>query len=431
MTQSNPGRSEIDRRQFLHASGGVLAAATLSTASSPIFAHITGDDIIRVGLVGCGGRGTGAATNALTVEPRAQLVALGDLFQDQVDKSHRNLTDDETIASQVNVDEEHRFSGWDSYRKVIDSCDVVIFATTPHFRPMQIEAAVEAGKHIFAEKPVGVDAMHVERVRKACKTADEKGLTVVSGLCYRYQDAKQQTIERIRDGAIGDIVSLQCSYNTGGLWHRGRKDEWSEMEYEIRNWLYFTWLSGDHITEQSIHSLDKIMWAMGDKPPEKCTASGGRIVRTEDKWGNIFDHFNCTFEWADGIKLFHSCRQWPGADGNVSDYVFGSRGTAAIQGHRIEGENPWSFSGSPNDMYEAEWIELFKSVKGERPRINNGEYMCTSTLVSIMGRMSAYTGKTVSWNQLIDSKLDLSPKAYEWGDVSSQPVAQPGQTPLV
>jgi len=420
----------IDRRVFLASSGGALAAAALgSTAlgAFPSMIHNSVDDTIRVGLVGCGGRGTGAAVNALNVEPRVKLVAMGDIFADRVESSYKNLLDGDH-ADRVDVPEEMRFSGWDNFEKVIENCDVVILASTPHFRPEQIEKAVDAGKHIFAEKPIATDGPGVARVRAAAKKAEEKGLTLVSGLCYRYQDAKQETIARIHDGSIGDIVNLECTYNTGGLWYRGKKEEWSEMEYQIRNWYYYNWLSGDHITEQSIHSIDKIMWAMKDEPPLKCSASGGRACRTDEKWGDIYDHFNCVFEWENGTKLFHSCRQWPDTDGNVSDYVYGTRGTAAIQRHQVSGEVNWKFSGSPNDMYDAEWVELFRSVKGERDRINNGEYMCNSTLAAILGRTAAYTGKTITWNEMVESELDLSPATYEFGAGPLVEVARPGTT---
>jgi len=331
--ETDPARSEtetksqLDRRTFIGATGGLLAAMasgsiTVQAASKGV--HNSVDDVIRVGLVGCGGRGTGAATNALNVEPRVRIVAMGDLFIDRVESSHQNLLDGEH-ADRIQVTDEMKFSGFDNYEKVIQNCDVVILASTPHFRPQQIEKAVELGVHVFAEKPIATDAMGVARVRAACEKAKEKDLTVVSGLCYRYQKSKQETIDRIHDGSIGDIVNLQCTYNTGELWYNGRKDAWSDMEYQIRNWYYYNWLSGDHITEQSIHSIDKIMWVMKDVPPAKCTASGGRSRRTEEKWGDIYDHFNCVFEWENGEKLFHSCRQWSGADGNVSDFVFGDQ----------------------------------------------------------------------------------------------------------
>ncbi len=429
---------ELDRRTFMGTTGGLLAAlASGGLAANSVQAHATGvhnsvDDVIRVGLVGCGGRGTGAATNALNVEPRARIVAMGDLFMDRVENSRQNLLDGDH-GDRIQVSEEMMFSGFDNYEKVIQNCDVVILASTPHFRPQQIEKAVEEGVHVFAEKPIATDAIGVAKVRAACEKAKEKNLTVVSGLCYRYQKSKQETIDRIHDGSIGDIINLQCTYNTGELWYNGRKDDWTDMEYQIRNWYYYNWLSGDHITEQSIHSIDKIMWAMKDVPPKKCTASGGRSRRTEEKWGDIYDHFNCVFEWETGEKLFHSCRQWSGADGNVSDFVYGTRGTAAIQANKISGEVNWRYKGSGEDldMYDAEWAELFKSFKGERPLINDGEYMCNSTLVSIMGRMSAYTGKSLTWDQVSGSQLDLCPPSYEFGAAPEVVIPKPGSTEFI
>ena len=432
----NAPESDVNRRNFMGvATGGLLAAMTSGAMTSgSVQAALTGvhnsmDDTIRVGLVGCGGRGTGAATNALNMEPRVKIVAMGDLFMDRVTNSHQSLLDGEH-AERIAVTDEMKFSGFDAYEKVIQNCDVVILATTPHFRPQQIEKAVDAGVHIFAEKPVATDAPGVARVRAACEKAREKGLTVVSGLCYRYQKSKQETIDRIHDGSVGDIVNLECTYNTGELWYNGRKDDWTDMEYQIRNWYYYNWLSGDHIAEQSIHSLDKIMWAMKDVPPVKCTASGGRARRTEEKWGDIWDHFNCVFEWESGVKLYSSCRQWSGADGKFSDYVYGTRGTAAIQAHKIDGEVSWRYKGSGEDldMYDSEWNELFRSLKGERDLINDGEYMCNSTLLAILGRTAAYTGKTLTWDQMKDSTMDLSPSVYEFGSAPLVEIPKPGTT---
>ena len=228
----------------------------------------------------------------------------------------------------------------------------------------------------------------------------------------------------------GTPIALECTYNTGGLWHRGREESWSEMEYQIRNWLYFTWLSGDHIAEQSIHSLDKILWAMQDEPPVKCTASGGRISRTEEKYGNVYDHFNTVFEWANGVKLFHSCRQLQGADANVSDFVYGDKGIAAIQSHAITGQNEWRWRGRSASMYQREHDALFASIREGEP-INNGDYMCKATMMAILGRMAAYTGKTLTWEQALNSQEDLTPPAYAWGDAPKVEIARPGITQFV
>ena len=420
------------RRQFLRA-GGALAAAG-STLPSALGAALPADsrETLNVGLVGCGGRGGGAAVNALRADPNVKLVALGDAFPDFLTSKLNSLKAIGDIAERIDVPPDRQFVGFDAYKGVIDSCDVVLLATSPHFRPLHVEYAVDHGVHAFVEKPIATDAVGVRRVWAASEKAREKGLSISSGLCYRYQFAKQETFKRVHDGAIGDITALECTYNTGGLWHRGRKPEWSEMEYQMRNWLYFTWLSGDHNAEQHIHSLDKLAWAMQDEYPVKCTASGGRIVRTDEQWGNVYDHFNTVYEWGSGVKGFSSCRQWVGADANVSDFAYGTKGTAALQSHRITTEgDKWRYRGEgPDDMYQNEHDVLFGALRaGER--IDNAEYMCKSTMMAIMARMSAYTGKTVTWDQAWNSELDLSPEAYEWGDAPQRPVAQPGITRFV
>ena len=429
---NSPSRPAKTRREFLREGGAALVAgAALPYASAHAY-HPHGTETLRVGLVGCGGRGTGAAAQALRADANTKLVALGDAFSEPLERCHTTLANTPDVAERVDVPPDRRFTGFDAYKSVIEASDVVLLATSPHFRPLHVAAAVDSNKHLFVEKPVAVDAPGVRWIMESSTRAAEKGLSLVSGLCYRYQNAKRETLQRIHDGAVGDIVALQCTYNTGGLWHRGRDADWSDMEYQMRNWLYFTWLSGDHIAEQHIHSLDKVAWAMQDEYPARCTSSGGRIVRTDPKWGNIYDHFNTTYEWANGVRCFSSCRQWNGASSDVSDYVFGTSGTANIQRHRIDGENPWrkGRSDEPDDMYQNEHDELFKSIRSGEP-INNGEYMCKSTLMAIMGRMSAYTGQTITWEQAWSSELDLTPPAYVWGPLEVAEVARPGVTKFV
>ncbi len=390
-----------------------------------------GKEMLKVGLVGCGGRGTGAAANALRADENVKLVALADAFTDRLDASLKTLTETEDLAGKIDVPEDRRFVGWDAYKGVIEHCDVVVLATSPHFRPLHVRAAVEAGKHLFVEKPVATDAPGVRSIRESCHMAAEKGLSIVSGLCYRYQNAKRETVQRVQDGAIGDIVAMQCNYNASGLWHRGADPAWSEMEYQMRNWLYFTWLSGDHIAEQHIHSLDKVAWVMGSYPA-KCVSSGGRIVRTDEKYGNVYDHFSNAYEWANGVRCFSSCRQWNGAATNVSDWVWGTRGKTNIQSHSIEAGSAWSWryrSDEPDDMYQNEHNVLFAAIRAGEP-VNN-EYMCDSTLMALMGRMSAYTGEEITWEQALNSQEDLRPPSYEWGKVAVAPVAQPGVTQFV
>jgi len=419
------------RRQFLRA-GGVLAAAgsTLSVALGGRLAP-DGKETIKVGLVGCGGRGGGAAVNALRADPNVKLVALGEAFSDRLTRKLKELKAQGDIADRIDVPKDRQYVGFDAYKSVIDQVDVVLLATSPYFRPLHVEYAVEMDTHAFVEKPIATDAPGVRRMRAACDKAAEKGLSISSGLCYRYEFKKQATLKRVHDGMVGDITAMQCTYNTGGLWHRGRKPEWSEMEYQMRNWLYFTWLSGDHITEQHIHSLDKLAWAMQDEPPVRATASGGRIVRSDEQWGNIFDHFNTVFEWKDGIKGFSSCRQWVGADGNVSDFVFGTKGTAALQAARIRtADENWRYrSDEPDDMYQNEHNALFAALRAGA-RIDDSNYMCKSTMMAIMARMSAYTGKSITWDMAWNSEEDLSPEAFEWGPAPMRPVARPGVTPF-
>jgi predicted dehydrogenase len=256
---------------------------------------------------------------------------LADLFPERIPGCLESL--EKAFPERVAVPEENRFHGFDAYKQVMASdVDVVLLCTTPHFRPQHMEAAVAAGKHVFCEKPVAVDVPGCKRVLEACRQAREKSLAVVSGLCWRYDLKVREVIQRIQDGAIGDIVAIQENYLTGTLWHRGRKPEWSEMEYQLQNWLYFTWLSGDHIAEQHIHSLDKALWLNNDEVPVKCVGMGGRQVRTEEKWGNVYDHFACCFEWENGVKAFTFTRQMAGCANDVDDYVLGSKGNATFRG---------------------------------------------------------------------------------------------------
>jgi len=401
------------------------------------------DGPLRVGLIGCGGRGTGAAAQALRADEGAILVAMGDAFADHLDNSHNTLQSQLDIQSQVQVPRENRFVGFDAYKQVIEAVDVVLLATSPFFRPAHVAYAVEMGKHLFVEKPVAVDATGLRSIRESTLKAQEKGLSLVSGLCYRYQFAKQETVRRIRAGAVGDIRTLQCTYNTGELWYREPQPGWTDMDTQMRNWLYFDWLSGDHIAEQHIHSLDKLAWAMGDVYPAQATSSGGRSKRTDPKFGNIYDHFNTVYEWENGVKGFSSCRQMSGCSSNVSDYVFGTQGVANIQGHSIktDGGESWRYRndasqnwrlrrGGADDMYQNEHDALFWSIRNGEP-INNGEYMANSTMMAIMGRLAAYTGKTITWEQAWNSTLDLTPESLAFGPAPDCQVAVPGVTPFV
>jgi predicted dehydrogenase len=416
------------RRDFLKTStSAALGGGLLLDPGLVPGAWAGGGDLLRVGLVGCGNRGSGAALNALQADANVKLVAMGDAFADRIDSSLGELRQRD-VAAKIAVDDEHKFVGFEAYQKVIDACDVVLLCEPPHFRPRSLAYAVERGRHCFVEKPVATDAPGVRSVVASCELARQKKLAVVSGLCYRYDQAKLETMARLHEGAIGDIVALQATYNTNGLWYRDRQPQWSDVEWQVRNWLYFTWLSGDLIAEQHIHSLDKVAWAMADQYPVKATASGGRVQRTDPKFGNVYDHFNTVYEWANGVKCFSSCRQWDGCDGDVNDYAIGTKGVAALQQHRIEGETPWRAAKERGpSMYQREHDALFASIRKGEP-IHNGDYMWKSTLMAILGRMAAYTGKTIGWEQALGSQEKLGPETYAWGELSVPPVAVPGVT---
>jgi predicted dehydrogenase len=423
-------REPSSRREFLKHStavvvGGSMAANLLLSRS----AHAAGSDMLKIGLIGCGGRGTGAVGNAFAADSNFKLTALADAFEDRLQGSLAQLK--KTAVDRVAVEPDHCFVGFDAYQKLLATdVDVVILATPPHFRPAHLKAAIASGKHVFCEKPVAVDAPGVRSVLATTEEARKKNLSIVSGLCYRYDLPKRELIKRVHDGAIGDILALQVSYNTGTLWHHGRKQSWSEMEYQLRNWLYFTWLSGDFNVEQHVHSLDKAAWVMHDEPPLRATGLGGRQVRIEEQWGNIFDHFSVVYEYANGTKLFAQCRQMAGCSTDVSDHLIGNKGSAEMMRATIEGASPWRYQGPKPNMYEVEHQELFAGIRSGNP-LNNGLYMARSTMLAIMGRMVSYSGQTLTWDQCLNSKEDLTPAKYEWGAVPVPPVAKPGLTQFV
>jgi predicted dehydrogenase len=294
---------------------------------------------------------------------------------------------------------------------------------------MHLAYAVEKGVHAFVEKPVATDAPGVRAVLKACEQAKQKNLSLVSGLCWRYHHPRRETMKRVAEGAIGRIVSVETTYNSGGVWDPRctREEAKSEMEYQMRNWYYYTWLSGDHIVEQAVHGIDTMAWALGDQPPLQCWGTGGRQVRTDPKYGNIYDHFAIVYEYPDDVRGYHMCRHWQGTDQQTKDYLLGSNGFCDVFGSRITGENAWRYRGPKSDMYQTEHDELFASIRSANP-INNGQYAATSTLLALMGRMAAYTGKVITWKDAMDSDEDLSPPAYTWGDAPMRPVPRPGST---
>jgi predicted dehydrogenase len=419
----------MTRREFVRAS----ATAAAGTLLVPGFVHAAGSDTIRVGLIGCGGRGTGAAWQALSADRGAVLWAMADLFEDRITSSLERLTAQagDTAAQRIQVSPERRFVGFDAYRQLIAAdVQVVILATAPHFRPAHLEAAVAAGTHIFCEKPMAVDAPGVRRVMEAGLEAQRRGLSVVSGFCWRYSDAERETYRRIREGQIGRVVSVHTTYHTGPLGGHPRQPGWSDMEWQLRNWWHFRWLSGDHIVEQACHSVDKINWAMDGRPPLCATAIGGRFMREGPESGNVYDHFTVIYEYDDAVRCFHTCRQMPNCSGDNSDYLMGTEGTCFVNGwkprHVIRGRRPWEYTGQRRDMYQVEHDELFASIRNDL-HVNDGQWMAQSTMMSIMGRMAAYTGKTITWEEALNAQEDWTPAEYAFGPLDVPAVAKPGQ----
>ena len=434
---SSPSSSnQPNRRKFISTSSKLAAAGAIGAtlAPKPSFGfHNSVDDQLKIGLIGCGGRGTGAVLNAAGADSNSKVIALADAFGDRIDSCAKSLESQLKEKGQYDVADDHKFTGIDCHEAMCASdIDVVLLATPPYFRPMQLKAAVDAGKHVFCEKPVGVDVPGVRSVMESCQEAAKKGLAVVSGLCYRYDVNVNEMIKQIKNGAIGDIRMIQENYLTGTLWHRGNKEDWakwSKMEYQLRNWLYFNWLAGDHIAEQHIHSLDKALWLMDDVPPKSCYATGGRLVRTGEKWGNVYDHFSTCYEWEDSdIKVLSSCRQMAGCFNETEDHIVGTKGTAKILKGDIINENGkanYKEKRTPS-MYDVEHKELFASIRAGRP-INNGTYMSYATLMALIGRDSAYTGQKIMWEDFMKSEKVLGPKdVFKTPDYVPDPVAMPG-----
>jgi predicted dehydrogenase len=427
------GAPTSSRRDFL-ASSTTAAVAATSLLTGGVFA--AGSDTLKVGLIGCGGRGTGAAKNALLADPNVKLTAMGDAFSDRLQESLTTLKRGKW-ADRVVVTPETSFVGFDAYQKVLDSgVDVVLLCTPPHFRPLHLRAAVEAKKHIFCEKPLAVDCVGIRSAIESAQLAKKLGISLMSGFCYRYDYAKRETIKRIHDGAIGDVLGMHINYNTGPIWYKKVEHPFNSMEYQMRNWYYFTWLSGDHIVEQHVHNMDKASWVLHGQMPIACTGVGGRAARTAEIYGNIYDHHAVTFEYANGLRVVSVCRQMDVNHHDVSDHVTGSKGYGELMSHSfsVGGKKIWKFEGEAPDMYQTEHNELFAALRAGKI-INDGESAAHSTMMAIMGRMANYTGEKVTWDFVMNkSRESLMPPKYDWGveiPKALSTIAVPGQTKLI
>jgi predicted dehydrogenase len=432
----NEPRSALTRRQVLK----TASLASIAAAFPGGLWAAGASEKIRVGVIGCGGRGTGAAVNCATASPDVVIAALGDVFPDQLQWSLGQLKE-KLAADRVTATPETSFSGFDAYRKVLAAdVDLVILGAPPAFRPAHLTAAVEAGKHVFSEKPVAVDPLGVRAVIAASEKAAQKGLAIVAGTQRRHQAHYVEIMKRVRGGDVGEIVSGQCYWNMGALWVERAAQNWadrtakgwSDMEWQVRNWLFTGWCSGDHIVEQHVHNLDVMNWALGAHP-ESCVGMGGRAARVEPQYGNVYDHFAVEYVYPSGARVLSMCRQTAGAAENVSERVVGTSGFSWTDGSDgyIKGAKPYENEQASPNPYVQEHVDLIASIKAGKP-LNEGRQVAESTLTAIMGRMSAYTGRQLSWDWVMNaSKLDLAPATLAFGFAPALEVPVPGKTPLL
>jgi predicted dehydrogenase len=429
--KSSNNSGGFNRRDFLK-STTAAGLATLLSVSPRVYA--AGSDKIRIGQIGCGSRGRHDMKNCLNSADNVELVAMGDLFSDQLDSAIAELSAE--LPDKIKVMPEARFVGFDAYKKVL-SCDIdmVVLTQIPHFRPAHFKAAVEAGKHVFMEKPVAVDPAGVRSVIETAAIADQKNLKVVAGTQMRRIAHLVAGVERIHNGQIGDIVEGHCIRHGEGLMNWGvkpRKDEWSDMEWQLRRWLFVTWLSGDFIAEQHIHNLDIINWALNSHPIQ-CFGSGGRQVRTGPEYGDVFDHFAVEYEYPNDVKIQYMGQQIDGCSDRNNQFLAGTKGNAYLDFANavIKGQNPWRYQGEVPNPEIKQHADHIAAIREDKP-LNEAKRVAESTLTAIMGRMSAYTGRALQWDWVMNaSKLDLTPASYEFGKLPPLEVAMPGKTKLI
>lgn len=412
----------MTRRDFL-----VRSTATTATLLVPPFVFSQDRPSLRVGLVGCGGRGTGAMLDHFHADPGVVAYAMGDVFPDRLRGARE--TCQREMKERYQVTDDRAFTGLDAYQKVIASgVDIVILATPPGFRPAHLKAAIEAGKHVFMEKPVAVDVPGIKTVYAAADLATQKKLSIVAGTQRRHDRAYRQAMEKIHGGAMGELVACYAYWNQGGLWNVARGDNMGDVEWQLRNWLYFSWLSGDHIVEQHVHNMDVCNWAM-QKRPVKAISLAGRQVRTDPAYGHIYDHFATEFEYDNGVKMLSMCRQIDGTAARVEERLVGTKGTSNAN-TSIRGENPWRFEGDRPNPYVEEHKNLLAAIRSGNP-INEGRQVADSTMTAILGRLAGYTGQEVTWDKAMESTEVLMPAGLTMdAKLEVAPIAVPGRTKL-
>ncbi len=438
-------RRDFVKQTGLTASGLILAPWAANAFSGQSLVN----DTLKVALIGCGGRGTGAITQALSTKENIKLVAMADVFRDRLDDCYGNLMKSRAkdasakaipVSQKVDVPEDRKFVGFDGYKKAMELADVVILTTPPGFRPMHFEEAVAQGKQIFMEKPVATDPAGIQRVLNAAKIAKQKKLNVVVGLQRHYQNSYREIMKRIQDGQIGDVVSASCWWNNDGVWVKPRKDGQTEMDYQLRNWYYFNWICGDHITEQHIHNIDVINWVKNGYPV-RARGTGGREVRKGKNYGEIFDHHIVEFEYAEGTILNSQCRHIPGTWTKVDEHVIGTKGkvhfdAAKMFDHKGNVQFAFDKKTKENNPYQTEHDELWATVAAGEYKFADAENGAYSTMTSILGRMATYSGQVIEWDKAINSGINIAPSTFSWdADMPSKPdanglytVAVPGKT---
>jgi len=437
MTNQNPIPQALTRRNFLKTSAVAASAAAVGTLDLSRSAHAAGSDIIKVGMIGCGGRNSGAAGQALSADPGARLVAMCDVLRERVDKALGVLR--QAKGDQVMVDNDHCFSGFDGYKHVIEASDVVVIANAAKFHPFHAMAAIQAGKHVFVEKPHGIDPRSVKLMQKACDLAKEKKLCIVSGLQSRFHEGYIETIQRIQDGAIGDIVSIEENFLRAPYRVTERKPEYSELIWQVSTQYHFRWLSGDDVPQSLVHNMDRSSWVLGNAVPIKCHGLAGRSTMVEPIYGDVFDHHSVVYEFDKGVRVYAFCRTTVGCYDENSSLISGSKGKASVMHCRIWGETSWRWRGQC-DPYQTEHDELFAGIRSGNP-VDCGDYMARSTMIGVMGQISCYTGKEVSWEEINASDFSYPPLPEEChdgmepptkpGENGSYPVPAPGRTKMI
>jgi myo-inositol 2-dehydrogenase / D-chiro-inositol 1-dehydrogenase len=429
--------AKATRREFLRTSAVAVSAAAVGTLELSRSAYAAGGDTLRVGMIGCGGRNSGAAVQALAADDGARLTAMCDIFMDRVKDKLAEIK--KARPDQVQVDDDHCFAGFDGYKKVLEGSDVVVIANAAKFHPLHTLAAIQAGKHVFTEKPHGIDPYGLKMMKAACELAKEKKLCVVSGLQSRHHPGFVETVQRIHDGAIGDIVSIEENFLRAPYGVTDRKPGHTELEWQCSTQYHFTWLSGDDVPQSLVHNLDRARWVLHEQVPLKCHGLGGRSTMVEPKYGNVFDHHSVIYELESGVRIYAFCRTTTGCYDESSSIILGTKGKASLLNCRIWGQKNWRWQGEC-DPYQIEHDRLFAAIRSGNP-INNGDYMTRSTLTTIMGQISCYTGQEVTWEQINQSDFAYAPRPEDCRDGmeppvkpgvdGSYPVYVPGRTKLI